>query len=188
MINLLPVAEKRQISAGRVNVILRRYCIVSLMLTGLLVIVIVGLYIIMFNNKSDAQRLVDDGNRRLAAEQSTQREIDTFRNNLLTAKTILSNEIHYSQVITKIAGTMPPGTVLQSLTLSADSFGKPMTLSAQGRSNADAITLKTSLEKSDIFQNVHLESVTAAASSDGKSKYPVSISVNVTLKPEVAKQ
>ena len=51
MINLLPPQEKKQITAGRVNVLLRRYCVVSLSLLGLLAITIAGFYLLLTNNK-----------------------------------------------------------------------------------------------------------------------------------------
>ena len=47
MINLLPPKVKREIVAGRSNVILWRYCVVSLILGFLLIVATVGIYVIM---------------------------------------------------------------------------------------------------------------------------------------------
>ena len=188
MINLLAPQEKKQITAGRVNVLLRRYCIVSLSLLGLLAVTIAGFYLLLTNNKSTAQEAIDEGNRKLTEYQAVQKNVDSFKNNLSTAKAILGNEVHYSSVIAKIAKALPSNVVLQSLTLDSSTFGAPTSLSALGKTNNDALRLKTSLEESGIFQNVHLESISSAASGGEKGDYPVSISINVTLKPEVGKQ
>lgn len=186
MINLLPPQEKKQISAGRVNVLLRRYCIITLLLLVLLAIVIAGFYLLLTNNKSSAQDSIDSNNARLAEYHSAQKDVEAFKSNLAIAKSILGNEIHYSEVITKIANTLPQGVVLQSLNLDSSTFGKPMSLNALAKTNNDALRLKSSLEKSNLFQNVYLESVTASPAGDAGS-YPVAISINVTLKPEVIK-
>jgi len=185
MINLLPPQEKKQITAGRVNVLLRRYCIVSLSLLGLLAVTIAGFYLLLTNNKSTAQEAIDEGNRKLTEYQVVQKNVDSFKNNLSTAKAFLGNEVNY---FAKIAKALPSNVVLQSLTLDSSTFGAPTSLSALGKTNNDALRLKTSLEESGIFQNVHLESISSATSGAEKGDYPVSISINVTLKPEVAKQ
>ena len=94
MINLLPPQEKKQITAGRVNVLLRRYCIVSLSLLGLLAVTIAGFYLLLTNNKSTAQEAIDEGNRKLTEYQVMQKNVDSFKNNLSAAKHVLGNEVH----------------------------------------------------------------------------------------------
>lgn len=189
MINLLPPQEKKQISAGRVNVILRRYCIVSLMFAGLLFLTIGGFYLFLENSRSVAQNNIDEGNSKLAQYQSTQKEINEFTKNLTAAKAIIGGEAHYSSIIPKIAGRIPSGMVLDSLTLDTSALDKPLSLTALGKTRDDAIRLKTSLEESEIFKDVHLESIVY---SDGKSEkpadYPVTITISVTPKPEVLKR
>lgn len=185
MVNLLPMREKKEISAGRVNVLLLRYCFATLLFAGFLFLAIAAFYFLLANSKNDTQKMIDDGHARMSEHQLTKKEVDTFQNNLKTAKTILDKEIHYSKVITKIASTIPSGVTLQSLELSSESFGKPASINASGKSSNDALRLKTSLEKSGIYDNVHLESVTVA--DENKSGYPVNITINVTIKAEVAK-
>ncbi len=187
MINLLPPQEKRQIVAGQTNVILMRYCVISLMLAGLLILVTGGVYVIMMNTKARAEEAIALGNQKTAQYATVQQEATEFANNLSTAKTILGKEVAYSKVAVKIAQALPSGIVLQSLSLDAKTFGTPTTLNAKGKNYADALRLKTSLENSGLFSNVNLASVTMA--SDGaKSGYPTAIIMNVTIKPEVAKK
>jgi len=71
------------------------------------------------------------------------------------------------------------------LDLDATTFGKPVSLTTKGKSYSDALELKTALEnKKDVFQNVHLVSVTANEAKDG---YPMSIVISVVIRPEVIK-
>lgn len=185
MINLLPPHEKRQINAGRVNTLLWRYSLLSLLLFGLLLVVIAGLYLMLTNNKLAAQAQIDDNQQKLAEHREIQANVNQFRDNLTTAKTILDKEIHYSKVITRIARLLPAGVVLSNLQLDANSFGKPISITAQGKSHEDALKLKTSFENSDVFTGVHLESVSTKA---GAGAYSAEIIINATIKPEVAKQ
>lgn len=186
MINLLPAYEKKEIRAGRVNVLLRRYLTASFFIFMLLMSVIAVFYFIMMHSRANIQNSIDQGRAKIAQYQSAQNEIDSFRKNLDTAKKILEKEIHYSKVITRIAATLPPGVILQSLNLSPASFGKPISLNALGRNTTDALTLKKYMEDSGIYSNVHLESVTN--NRESTNGYPVTITINVTINPEVAKQ
>jgi hypothetical protein len=54
MINLLPPKVKREIIAGRSNVLLWRYCVVSLILGFLLIAATVGIYLLMEHAKTTA--------------------------------------------------------------------------------------------------------------------------------------
>ena len=186
MINLLPPQEKRQILAGQTNILLWRYCIISLLLAGLLFTVTGGVYYIMTRAKASAESTIEMSNQETAKYHKVQQQVTNFNNNLATAKTILDKEVRYSKIAIKIAQALPSGIVLESLNLDAKTFGTPITLTALGKSYDDALRLKTSLEQSDSFQNVHLASVTQASSEDGD--YPISIAINVTINPEVAKQ
>lgn len=190
MINLLPPQEKKQISAGRVNVILRRYCVVSLMFAGLLFLTIGGFYLFLESSRSAAQNKINEGNEKLAQYQSVQKDVNDFTKDLTAAKSIISGEAHYSSIIPKIAQRVPYGMVLESLTLDTSALDKPLSLVALGKNKGDAIRLKTSLEESEIFKDVHLESIVY---SDGKSDkksndYPITITISVTPKPEVLKR
>lgn len=187
MINLLPTSEKKEITAGRTNILLRKYVFVSLLLLGLLVSITATFYIIMMQTKSDIQSQVDANNAKIAKYQSTQKEIDDFKNNLALAKNILGKEIHYSKIIPKIASTLPPNTVLQSLELNNETISAPMELKVRAKTRADVVPLKTRLENSDVFQNVYFESVVYDSAQGGMGTYPVDITINVTLKPEIIK-
>lgn len=185
MINLLPVGEKKQILAGRTNVLLQKYIFVSLILLGLLGSIAATFYVMMVRMKSDAQKQMEVNSAKIARYQSTQKEISEFKNNLSVAKAILGKEIHYSKIIPKMASTFPANTILKELELNNETISAQMSLRAGVKNWSDVIPLKTSMENSDVFQNVHFESV--SYKEEQGSKYPIEIIINVTLKPEVIK-
>lgn len=187
MINLLPPQEKRQILAGQTNVLLWRYCITSLLLAGLLFTITGGVYFIMTRAKADAEATIATSNQAATKYQKTQQQVTEFTSNLATAKTILDKEVRYSQIALKIAQALPPGIVLESLELDAKTFGTPLTVQALGKSYDDALRLKSSFEQSDAFENVNIASVSQSTGEDAGA-YPLSIAMNVTIRPEVIRQ
>lgn len=187
MINLLPPSEKRQIIAGQTNVLLWRYCITSLLLAGLLLAVTGGVYFMMIRSKAGAEETIASSNQVAIKYQEIQRQSTEFSSNLATAKTILGKEVRYSKIAVSIAQALPSGVVLESLNLDAKTFGTPIVINAMGKNYDDSLRLKTSLEKSGSFKDVHLSSV-AQEAGENVGEYPVSIAITVTIDPEVAKQ
>ncbi len=185
MINLLPPNEKRQIRARKTNVLLWRYSMVSLLLSALLFALMAVVYIIMINSKAEAEETIRTSTAKSAEYQKVQEEIAEFSENLATARTILDKEVKYSKVATRIARALPSGVVLESLSLDATTFGQPTTLNAIGSTNQDAIRLKTSLENSEYFDDVHLILVTKREASDRSTS--VDITIDVIIKPEIMK-
>lgn len=182
MINLLPDQRKKEIAAGRINVILWRYCMVSLLL-GMLLFAITGVfYAMLLNTRNKAIAENQESQQKIAAYRDTQQQFNTLKKNIAVAKTILSKDISYSKLAITIGQAIPSGIVLQSLDLNAANFGKPTTLNAMGRSYDDALRLKSSLEASPIFHNVHIESVSQAETTS-KATYTTAIVMSVVIKP-----
>lgn len=188
MINLLPPEAKREIRAGQANVLLLRYCVTTLVLAVFLAAVIIGVYYVITASQRTAEREMQKSNQKIASYQPTEREYTEFSSNLATAKAIISKDVRYSIISQRIGQALPRNVILESLTLDASKFGTPLVLSARGKSYDDAITLKTKLEESSLFTDVHLISVARANADDTKSGYPVSISISVVIRQEVAKQ
>ncbi|OYX42125.1 hypothetical protein B7Y94_04105 [Candidatus Saccharibacteria bacterium 32-49-12] len=193
MINLLPPDDKRQIKAGRANVLLIRYCIASGLLAVLLFALVGIVYYMMENSKKVAEATIEESKSRSAKYDQVQLKAQEFSNNLKIASSILGKEVRYSEIAVKIAQSLPEGIALQSLELNAETFGQPTTLNATGRSYDDAIRLKTAFEQqSDYFENVHLVSVSQGGGSSGPDSAPqeangISIQISVVIKPEIAK-
>lgn len=185
MINLLPTEHKKQLRAARVNVLLRRYVIFEIVGIGLLAATIGATFFIMTMTKTNAEQEIADNTARASNYVEVDKKAAEFRSNLATAKAILDKEVQYSNVILAISQTIPSGVILDVLNLDASTFGTSTSLSAKAKTYEDALRLKSSFERSDIFSNVHLESV---ARSEGEAEYPVDIRINVTINKEVVKQ
>lgn len=185
MINLLAYDKKSEIRAGRINIILRRYVILTLMGAGVLFLLIVGAFVVLQQTRSTAQARFNDNTRESEKYNTTRDEAQKFRNDLATAKQILDKEVNYSSLLMKIAKNIPKDVVLDSLTLDQSTIGKPIVLSAHARNKAAALELKQSLEKdTEVFSNVHFEGIQFAG-QDSQSSYPVAVTINVTINPGV---
>lgn len=185
MINLLPPEEKRQLHAARSNTLLVRY---NILLVGVVIFMVlaIGFVYIYFNNtKNDSQIIIDESTAKVSSFAPIAAQASTFRNNLATAKQILDREVVYTKVIVAVAKLMPRGTVLDNLSLDASTFGKPATIAAKTKTYNDAIALKDSFSKSELFSDVHFESITA---NDGDaSGYRMLVNLSVTFKKDAAK-
>ena len=184
MINLLPPDQKKQIRAGKSNVLLLRYCVASVALAGVLGTIIVFTYFTMQHSRSTAESALEAGQRQSAQYANIQQAASEFSNNLAIAKTVLDKEVRYTSAAINLAQALPAGIVLDSLQLDSQTFDKPITLSARAKSYDDAVRLKTTFEQSSLFRDPHLISV---SQSEGNSDYPVSVSISVIISSEIAK-
>lgn len=180
MINLLPYDTKRQIIAGRTNVLLVRYLILIGISIVFLAAVSAAVYFVLMNSRDSALGAVKTNEAKESVYSSVQAEATTFRTNLASASTILSQSVPYSNVMISIAEALPPGVVIDSLTLSAATLGVPITLNAHAKSNTAALQLKTNFTNSPIFSNVSIQSLTSAPAT-ATSGYPIGITLNVTI-------
>ncbi len=184
MINLLSQDQKSEIRAGRVNVILLRYVILSGVAIAFLCLCIGFAYFILFASESSAKATIADNQQKSKAYEKTQKEAAEFKANLAAAKKILAARVDYTDLIIKVGQSMPPGTVLVSMTLDPVQNGKPVNMTAKSKSTESAVALKDSLIKSGLFSDVHFNSITNSAveGNDKPSEYPYSIDLSVVFK------
>ncbi|HJP80866.1 MAG TPA: PilN domain-containing protein [Candidatus Saccharimonadales bacterium] len=183
MINLLPHEDKRQIRAARSNTLLLRYNFLILGVALIAAVSIGGVYFYLNNSKVASEATIARNKERASGFNDTANEASTFRANLATAKQIMDREVVYTKVVLKLAKSLPSGTVLQSLSLDASTFGTPTVLIAKTKTANDAIALKDALQKSDIFTDVHFDSLVA----QDNGPYFFTANFNVTFKKDAAK-
>lgn len=176
MINLLPPDTKKQIRAARTNVMLTRMTIVFTISLALLV---TGFGGALYITNQARQAAIDGTPKDSASTAATKQKAQDFANNLKAAKTILDSQISYTTTLIELTNAIPPHTVLTSVSLSSQSFGAQVTLSALARSSDDAINLKSSLVKSGLMTNVAFQSLTS--SSNPGSPYHQSVTLSGTL-------
>lgn len=180
MINLLSVTDKKSLRAAHLNVLLRRY-IVLLCGVAICIVLIFGFGFWLQINE---QARYIEASQKFAAERAqytkAQQTGKAFADNLTIAKTILSNEVLFSDLTTTIARTLPPGASLQTLTVSTADFAKPISLVIQTNSYDNAVKTKDSFENSAAFEGVNILSASQIKDSKTKYNYTVTLSVTVT--------
>lgn len=180
MINLLPHDETRQLRAARTNVLLLRY---NILLIGAVVFLLISVgitYLQLARTKDLAENKIADNTTRSSSFAPVENQANQFRTNLGTAKQILDKEVAYTDVVLAIAKVLPSGIVLDNLNLDAQTFGTPITLIAYAKNYESALSLKDSFQKSNIFSDVHFESISRGDSTTTPD-YPVTVNISVTI-------
>jgi hypothetical protein len=183
MINLLPPSHKKQIKAGRVNVLLVRYLAMLAAAVGVLSVLIGTSYIVLNATQQNAIAKVADNEKKVADFQAIRDKGELFRSDLATAKAILDNEVAYSKLIYRIADAVPPNVILDSLELDKATLGSKATMSASARTYADAIALKDTFGRdSQLFSDVSFQTISRAEGDGGA--YPIKVNLGVTVNKE----
>ncbi len=183
MINLLPDDVKYDLRAARMNVMLLRY----ILFTGVVVALIIGMclafYLYLSTTHASALTTSSTNNDKAKEFTEVRKAADDYRNNLSIAKKILDNSVDYTTVVLAITELLPSGVVLDSINLTADSFGQQTSFSAHAKTYDKAIELKERFEESDVFSNVFFQSLTDSdgSSEGGSSAYPIAVTISATL-------
>lgn len=189
MINLLSPQDKKELRAARLNVLLRRYNLLVLLTLVGVAAVFMSAIIFAYSQTAIARGDIERDQQDSSQYTEVQQEAEQFENNLTIAKRILADEIIYSKVITDIAGILPSNVRLNNLTLNPDTFDNPSVLDARTTGYDAALNLKTTLEDSNIFQDVSIANIARAGEGNpdvqADNQFPYGVTLNVTLvKPE----
>lgn len=183
MINLMPPEAKKELAAGRANRLLLRYLLLFAGLAVLIMVAIGFVYLFMSNTKATAIRQKEESEnsaRQLLAQQA---DITAFRSDLATAKQILDKQVNYSSIVLRVAGVIPDGVVINSLSLDPSTIGTSTSLEAQARSEDHLKRLKDALNASSYFTEAYYQTVTKAEGSE--SGYGYNAILNVTFTQEL---
>lgn len=180
MINLLPDDTKKDIRAARANVTLLNYMLILGLGVAFLALICAGVYILLGNMKSDAERLISASESKTSAYSSVEAQASSLRASLSSAKTILDDEVVYTKIITGIAALIPDGVVLDSLMLSPTTFDAPITLQFFAKTTEGALALKDKIQSSPLFSNVSFQAL-SSTSTGQSSDYPVSATLSLTI-------
>lgn len=192
MINLLSPNDKKQFHAARRNTVWVRY---TFLIIAVLVAVniILGATALLIQGQQDAskQKIINNENQRDKEYISARQEAERFRQNLSIAKTILSEETRYSDIVLNITRAIPSECILGNLTLNAQSFSltESQTLSFSCRTQDDVVKLKTSMENTPaVFGKVSILSTTAVQDTNNSSPFPVTASISTIIKKPLNSQ
>jgi Tfp pilus assembly protein PilN len=179
-INLLPSDLKADIRAARTNVILFRY--MSILFVALIFIlgVLYVYYAILQSTMASSQAQIQTNDIEADIYSETRQQVSELSSKLAEAKTTLDQETRYSLFLTTLGQTMPPGTILDSLTLDDTHFnGTPFELKAYAKTNDEAVALGNQFKAaSQLFTQVDIQSTSDQGGIDG---YPFTVTMSVSL-------
>lgn len=179
MINLLPYENKQIIRAGRANNLLVRYVLLTLSALVLLVIVLVFSWVLLNGIKNTAQAEIDQSNISGLQLSDELKQIESFEQNLATAKDILDSEINYSAILLRYAAVIPKGTIIDQIVLDPSIVGTPSSFTAKAKTSSDVLELKRALSESEYFDDVYFTQI--ARISDPASGYRYSVQISLTV-------
>ena len=182
MINLLPEANKNELRAARMNVLLLRYNVMTLIAVGILLLAVAGFYAYLAGTKASAETANAENEAKASSYADTKKEAAEYRANLATAKQILSNEVIYSTTVFGITELLPKGVILDSINLSSQDVGNQTVLKTYATDYDAVARLKQSFERSKLFSDVHFQSITVQKSEEGKpNKYKLEVNISVKM-------
>jgi hypothetical protein len=176
MINLLPDNDKKQIRAGRTNVLLVRYNLLVVLSIIFLCLALGFAYYYLSSARQIAEDSVRDNVDQEGSYASVKAEADKFRSELSTAKTILDGQTSYAKAALNIAKLLPNGTALNSLKLDEKSFTAPLVLTVNINDEQAAVDLLNNFKSSPLFSNA-----TKGKISVGTGAYPYTMELTVTM-------
>lgn len=159
MINLLPPEISCELRAARWNSILRKYLITSIAALMLILFVFSGSFYLNYTNQQDYAKERALSEQKLAQSKDVRERAKEYNDNLKVAQQVLSSEVRLSELLKELSGTLPPGSVLNDVSLDLQSIVEPISITAQIDSFEKAAVLKRNFEESDIFETVTLSSV-----------------------------
>jgi hypothetical protein len=186
MINLLPDNYAVQIKYGRRNTTLRRW----LLFTGLaiigLLLIIGGGWLYMDNQARSLQSKTLAGQESLEAQNlpKVQKDAAEISGDVTIINQVLGREIDFSSLMQDIGKVMPPGTVLDGLTLSKIDGPLNLGVSATDYASATQVAVNLGDPKNNLFSSVDIVSINCGggSSSAGTSSYKCKASFNALFR------
>lgn len=194
MINLLPENLKEEVIYGRRNRLLVRWlAAVSLVIFIVAAMTMFGQYYVNLNVKS-LQSVAKVTQERIASQNlaSIQKDVQSLSNNFTTVTQLLSKQLIFSKLITKIGSIIPNGAILSGITLSTSNSALDLNVIATDREAATQAFVNISDPKNGLFDKADLISVnctvktstttTTSAASASASKYPCTAMMKVIIR------
>lgn len=179
MINLLSDERKDAVRAARVNVFLVRYISILILAFVFIMSALYVSYTVLGTTIKSADELIASNDVKAGVYSETSEQVAALSTKLNETKSILDQEIRFSQVLVSMGSLTPKGTILGDLTLSPASFnGTPVEIKAYAKSTTEAGLLQTQFQNSPLFSTVTLSSTETKNEIDG---YPVTITMSVVF-------
>lgn len=178
MINLLPKENRQQLRAAHANDILIKALIWLGTATAFLILISAATYLLLINERSSQKKITESNTSLSTTFNSAVSDLSKINSNAIEVKSILSQQISYSDAIIQISAALPKNVILENLTLKSHGTSEATLLKVRSKTVNDIATMKANFEKSGLFSN-YTEIVTNELTDS--SPYPVSIDVSLTI-------
>jgi len=184
MINLLPNEVKKQMRAARTNVTLLKYLFLLGCASAFLLLACSTSYVFIIANKPKVESNIKTDQTESVAYDAAKTQLNSFTTSFLNAKSILDQQVSYSNIITEIGAALPSGAIIENLSIVGSNLDSPISLQVKAKSADDASKIKDNLQKSAFFKDPSIQSV--AAGQDNASDYSVTIIIKLTINKGVS--
>ena len=179
MINLMPYDFKEQIKFARRNTLLRRWAMFILVgIMGIVGLVFAGqLYIDQSIRAYQTQ--VTQSKARLADQklEETQKHLEDLSNSLKLVLQVLSREVLFSKLLKQVGAVMPPGSALQSLSISKVEGGIDLQAVASDYQTGTQVQINLQDPRNKIFEKADIQSITCSSTPGIDPRYPCQVSI-----------
>lgn len=180
MINLLPPDVKQAIIYGRRNRQLAKWTGATLGgIAGIGLVIAAGLVYINLQTNAYAKQ-VERAKASLADQQmeATVARIGEIDASVRLALNVLSREVRFSELLRGLGAAMPPGAVLQNLSIGDVQGALDLQAIAANYETATQVQVNLQDPRNKIFEKADIVSITCAAPAAGRNeRYPCQVSI-----------
>lgn len=180
MINLLPSEVKQNFRFAKRNRLLLKWIVAFIVaIFGLAIITGAGIYSMNSSIHSYANKITADQTK-LKSENITyyHRQVALISNNLNLMVKVLSKEILFSSLLTRLGTLTPANVALTNLTIAQNETAVDITAQAASYSSATQLQVNLSSPSNQIFQKADIVSITCQSGPLVKnSSYPCSVDI-----------
>lgn len=171
MINLLPPKRLLDMRIARSNTVLRRY--VELVVFSILIIFVAlaAAYYLLNRQQQNVKSTLETNQQKVAELEPVQKDAEELSATVNTISGLLSSNVKFSEMLTKIGGTMPAGAVLTGLQFSIENTNAPFVISAEVESEERAAVLRNNLLASGLFKSVDIKMI-SLIEEEGEAAQP----------------
>jgi hypothetical protein len=179
MINLLPPEVKQGYHYAHHNLRLVRWVVMfGVGLVGLVIIATFGI-IYMQRTTDTYTKQIDAANVSLQKQNlaSTQMKVTEISNNLKLVVQVLSREVLFSQLLTRLGTVIPPNTILTNLSIVQTTGGIDISAKTADYQAATQLQVNLADPKNKIFNKADIVSIncTDTTTSNQDTKYPCTV-------------
>jgi hypothetical protein len=190
MINLLPPETKRAYYYAQVNTRLLKWILV--LIVGIIGLVAVGTYgwINLHRSTTKNQAIVNNLDQTLTANHlpSVEQQILTISNDFSLTVKVLSQEVLFSKLLSRMAAAMPAGANLTALNITNTASGSGLDITAEATDYTAATQVQVNLSDpaNGIFSKADLVSISCSSSQNNSSTFNSAYPCIVSLRAQFA--